>query len=265
MKNILNFFISKVLYINLGIILLVIIIGLILFNSWLSSYTSHNEKLQVPDFSNMEYEAAQTFAEQHHLKLKIIDTLYVEDIRPGAIIDHSPKKGAFVKENRTIFVSINSKTPILISMPNAVNVSLRQATQILERCGLKVGNLKFKPDFADNYVFEQKYNNRTIKIGTKIPKGTKIDLIVGKSGENEQIFIPNLIDQTLENAQTTLSGLGLNVNTIFGQDIYENGNDSLNSLIWKQAPVYEEGKTMMVGETIDIWVKKNNTEVEITE
>lgn len=256
MKNFFSFFISKVLYINIGIILVVSIIGFLLFKSWLASYTNHGEYIKVPDFSNLDFDAAKIIADENNLQLIIIDTVYSKDVKPGFIVDHKPAANTSVKEQRAVYVSINSHTPILVKMPNAAKVSLRQATQVLESVGLQVGNIVYKPDFADNYVFEQKYLNRVIFEGAKIPKGSKIDLVVGKGGSTELISIPNFTGYTYKDVLDTATFKGIVVNCMFSADIYSSYQDSLSAKVWKQSPMFSENAKIMTGQIIDVWLSK---------
>jgi len=256
MKKYFHFFISKVFLINIRIITVVTIIGFIVFKSWLASYTNHGEYILVPNFTNLDIETASVLAQEHDLQLVITDTVYSKEIKPGAIVNHKPAPNVSVKENRTIYVSINSKTPILVRIPNATNVSLRQATQVLESAGLVVGNIEYKPDFADNYVFEQKVNNRTIYPGAKIPKGSRVDLVVGKGGSNELISIPDFQGYTYKAVLDSASAKGIMLNCMFSADIFASYQDSLDAIVWKQSPMFSESTKIMVGQVIDVWLKK---------
>ena len=55
------------MYINLGIIALVLIVGFVLFNTWLTSYTAHGEKHEVPSFIILDIEEARIIAEKQNL------------------------------------------------------------------------------------------------------------------------------------------------------------------------------------------------------
>lgn len=256
MKKYFSFFISKVFYINIGIIISVTIIGFIVFKSWLASYTNHGEFITVPNFANLDFETASVLAQEYDLQLVIIDTVYSKEIKPGAIVNHKPAVNTLVKEQRTIYVSINSHTPILVKMPNATNVSLRQATQVIESAGLLVGNIVYKPDFADNYVFESKFNNRTVYPGAKIPKGSRIDLVVGKGGSNELIDIPNFINYSYGSVLDSATTRGIMVNCMFSDGVFSSYEDSLGAIVWKQSPEFSENAKIMTGQVIDVWLKK---------
>jgi len=239
--------------------LAVLVLAFYLLTKWLDSYTNHGQKQEVPDLVGFELSAAQKIADDQNLLLVVIDTLYRDNVPPGAIIDHTPSPGKFVKENRTIYISVNSNTPIMISMPKAYDVSLRQAKYILERKGLKLGRVEYKPDVIENYVFGQSYNGKEIKEGVEIPRGAKIDLIVGKGSMNTKIPTPSIIGLNYKTALTTLDSLGVTYNPIFSENEYKDDKDSANAIVWKQSPTPINEEEMMLSQTLDFWVAPLDT------
>ena len=242
----------RFLFINIGCIIAVFVVAFIAFDIWLDSYTANGENVTVPDFRGLDFDAAQILAAKDGLQVKINDTLSVDDVAPGAVIDHFPSANSKVKQGRTIFLSINSVTPIMVVMPKVTNVSLRQATQMLENKGLRVGVIEYKPDFANNYVFEQRYNLKVIEPGTKIPKGSAIDMLVGQGGDGVVIAIPSLMGLSWPAISDSLMVRGLNVNPIFSADV-RTKEDSLRARVIRQSPSYVEGGKMTASETIDVW------------
>ena len=242
----------RFIFINIGCIIAVFVVAFIAFDIWLDSYTAHGENVTVPDFRGLDFDAAQILAAKDGLQVKINDTLSVDDVAPGAVIDHFPSANSKVKQGRTIFLSINSVTPIMVVMPKVTNVSLRQATQMLENKGLRVGVIEYKPDFANNYVFEQRYNLKVIEPGTKIPKGSAIDMLVGQGGDGVVIAIPSLMGLSWPAISDSLMVRGLNVNPIFSADV-RTKEDSLRARVIRQSPSYVEGGKMTASETIDVW------------
>ncbi|MCK9562364.1 MAG: PASTA domain-containing protein [Bacteroidales bacterium] len=240
----------KTLALMSGIIVLVFL----LLKWWLFHYTNHGEQIAVPDFKGLDFMFAQQLATQKKLVLYINDTIYSETIKPGAIAEHTPKHGDMVKENRTIYLTMNATGPILVLMPKAYDVSLRQAQHTLEQSGLQLGRIEYKPDIADNYVFEQRYKNKIIEPGTQIPKGSKISLVVGKGSMDSHVIIPSIIGLTYQQALLALDSLGINYNPIFSENIYETAEDSLNAIVWKQSPNAVNNAEMQLSETLDFWM-----------
>ncbi len=243
----------KWFFINIVCIVIFFIAVFFVFTSWINTYTLHGESIEVPNYANLDFDAAQILANRDGLKIKISDTLCVDYAQPGVIVDHYPTAGSKVKKGRTIYLSINSTTPVMVVMPKITDVSLRQATQILENKGLKIGNIEYKPDFANNYVFEQRFNSKQIEPGTKIPKGSSIDLLVGKGGDDVLIDIPSLVGLSWNTLNDSLISRGLNVNPIFTPEV-QTMADTLKAKIQRQSPAYIEGGKMTASETIDVWL-----------
>lgn len=240
---------------HIGIIIGLIIVIMLTITIGLNIYTDHGEKKPVPDFSGLSIEKAIEIAKVETFKLKIIDSIY-NDAAPGSIIDQTPKPGFYVKENRTIFVTINSFLPEMVQMPDLLNISLRQAQSLLDIYGLKLGKLKYAPDFAKNYVLAQMVAGKNIEKGTKVLKGTKVDLLLGMGDSNKDTYVPNLMGIDLATSLEKITKSSLNVGAKIFEGEFETMEDSLAAVVKKQLPEYEEGLTMKVGSIIDLWLIK---------
>jgi beta-lactam-binding protein with PASTA domain len=64
-------------------------------------------------------------------------------------------------------------------MPDLKFLTLRQAINTLESCGLKTGKILYVPVFDADAVQQQRYNGQVITAGTRLDKGSVIDLTVG--------------------------------------------------------------------------------------
>lgn len=165
-----------------------IIVALWIILRLIASYANHNDNLIVPDMSKMKVDDIEAFFEEKDLNLKyeIIDTIYKENFPKGVVAEQDPIPGTKVKPERIIYLTVTSKTKEITKMPNLIDLSLKQATSVLESNGLKLGRLEYVKDIAENAVLKQQYKGRDITSGTSIEKGSTINLVVGK-GSN-----PNL-------------------------------------------------------------------------
>ncbi len=122
-------------------ILALVILFLILWGSFkfIGVYTHHGETISVADFSGIKTEELDKFIAGKKIKYEIIDSVYDSQIAGGTVIRQDPEKNSAVKENRTIYLTVSSKMPPLVKMPNLVDVSMRQAVAELESYGLKIG------------------------------------------------------------------------------------------------------------------------------
>jgi beta-lactam-binding protein with PASTA domain len=84
-----------------------------------------------------------------------------------------------------VYLTIVTLIPEKTSMPDLRDLTLRQAQSILETSGLKMGKLVFIKAFDEDAVQDQMHGGRVIAPGTKIDKGTVIDLKVGMGAKAE--------------------------------------------------------------------------------
>ena len=91
-----------------------------------------------------------------------------------------------------------------MNFPDVFDLTLRQAVSKLEKNGLLVGKLEYRPDIATNKVLDFKVNGISIDIGQELYHGTTIDLIVGQGLGDEKVIIPNLVGLTRVEANIIL-------------------------------------------------------------
>ncbi|PLX01208.1 MAG: penicillin-binding protein [Marinilabiliales bacterium] len=168
LKNLLRFLKVLAIHGSIAVVVLFLIILGVLYA--IDSYTNHGEALSVPDFTGMSMKEVEQTCKKHHLRYEVIDSVYSNTAEKGTVVDQSPGVDFKVKENRRIFLTVNATCAERVNMPKVVGVSLRQATALLETYGLKIGNLEYVPDFATNYVLEQKYKGNQLEPGEMVEK-----------------------------------------------------------------------------------------------
>jgi len=264
MGDFFKFITRRVFYKHIAIYAFVLLLFVTLASIVLAYYTGHGEKMPMPDFRGKSMKEVEEIATKYGFDLQIVDSIYRPNQPKGTVVDHTPKAGVFIKKNRVVFITVASFTPELIKMPDLVNNSLRQATTMMETYGLTLGKLHYKPDYAENYVLEQLFNGKKIKVGSKIQKGSKIDLVLGMGvGDGTKAEVPNLVGLTYKEALTVISTAMLNVGaTVFDGDV-KSYSDSLDVIVWKQDPAFGDGKQLIPGSIIDIWLKKEPRKTQI--
>ena len=83
-------------------------------------------------------------------------------------------------------------------MPDLIEQTLRQAEPTLKALGLELGEKTYKPYLGKDMVLEMRYKGRKLKAGDKIPKASKIDLVLGdgKVGFEEEVdSVPVTIEE----------------------------------------------------------------------
>lgn len=154
-----------------------ILTWMILFS--LRIYTKHGDYLDVPDLTGKNIAEVKADDAYSDYEFVVIDSVFDLNQPKGAILHQDPFPGARVKENRKIYVTIVSFYPDKTSMPDLKFLTLRQAVSTLESLGLKVGKISYIPAFDADAVQQQKYEGKVIAPGTKLDKGSAIDLTVG--------------------------------------------------------------------------------------
>lgn len=182
----------------------------------LLSITRHNAHTTVPRFESMLIEDAQQMAEERGLVVVVSDSVYAPIYDGGAVLEQNPAPGVEVKPGRAIYVIINALQREMVTIPYVSGRSLRQARNMLEVAGLKIGKLIYEPDLATNYVLAQRYQDGEIMEGSTLraPRGSSIVLHVGVNAGDEVVMVPQLIGRSLYEAQSVLLESGLNVGDI---------------------------------------------------
>ena len=246
-----NFIKSKVFWRNTfaAFILTIVIIWLV---SWmLKTYTRHGSHIVVPDFYGVSLEKLEDFASDHDLEYVINDSLYDNSRPKGTVAMQDPAPGTMVKKNRKIYLTVVALKAEQVSMPNLVDLTLRQATSMLETYGLKAGNMTYVPDIAHNAILQQKFHGAEIKPGTLIEKGSKIDLVIGKGEESNATSVPDLYGLKQSEANQILQDLSLNI----GNEIFLDGNDTAHARIYKQSP--SANGFILLGGMVDLWYRSD--------
>ncbi len=237
---------------------LVIVIVLWSAFKFISTYTLHGKTIEVPNLTGLTVkEAAKAIAEKE-LRYVIVDSIFDEENKPGTVVEQNPSPKFKVKQSRTVYLTVNAFNPPKVQMPNLIDVSLRQASAMLETYGLMVGNLKYVPDYAFNAVLHQNYKGKEIQPGTQIMKNSKIDLVLGDGLKGEKIPVPDLIGLSREEAQSAIKAAALDM----GAQVYDNSvKDTLKAKVYKQTPAFSTSAMINPGRSIDLFFTQDESKI----
>lgn len=165
-------------HLALAIALVVALCFLYLF--WLSYYTNHGQKIEVPNLAKLSLVEVDERLEELDLRRKLIDSSsYNPDFPPRSVIEQDPIAGKFVKENRQIYIKLNPSGYGEIKIPNLINRTRRQAEPTLKALGFKIGKVSYRPHIATDMVLELSYKGEKIEAGDALLKTSIIDLVLG--------------------------------------------------------------------------------------
>lgn len=174
----------------IGLVSFVMVVGVLAF---LDSYTNQNtELILLDDLQNKNVGDALTILEKCGLEGVVTDTVYKDGAKKLAVINQNPPAGLKVKPGRKVYLVVNTDKMPMVKVPDlAMKTSLPQAISILLRTHLKVGVItkKVSPSVRtmnDEPVLAQYKSGTTTTIvpGTKIPRNSSIDLVIGISSDH---------------------------------------------------------------------------------
>ncbi|MFT7269533.1 MAG: beta-lactam-binding protein with PASTA domain [Roseivirga sp.] len=239
-----NFLKNILMMAGIGVVFL-----LFFFYIYLPASTNHSETITVPELVGMPFSDIEEFVTQRDLRYEIVaDSGYSDSFDPMTILSQNPKPGSKVKMDRKIYITLNAQVPPEIKMPNLINTNVENAEDILKSNGLKMGEITYEPNPANNAVLAQMIKGQKIEPNTYVFKGSIVDVVIG-DGEGVQRFpAPNFLGKSLDEVkfQINASNLKLDViNFIRVDSLAENS-------VYKQLP--PAGIMIRSGDLIEIWV-----------
>ena len=194
-----------------------LLLGFVFLKIYLRAYTNHAETVSVPDLSGYTFDEAVNILEKSGWNYEVsLDSGYSTDEKALAVLKQIPPANEQVKNGRKIYLTLNARNAPMIKLPNLVNMPLKNVQEILANLGLERGEIIYVPDIGINVVLEQQYKGKTVTEGFEIPKGEKIDLVVGDGLGNQILSVPNFVGMDEIDAEFLILGSGLRM----GEKLY---------------------------------------------
>lgn len=180
-----NFIARHPVLANIGIILIISVLGLYAVYVAIALFTKHGQSDQLPGVEGKTYTEAVKILHDHGFKVDIRDSLYREDVKPGRVIEQFPKANSIVKPGRKVFLYINAVHPREVVLDNNYPAgepamkgeSFRSAMAKLDELGFK--NVKVvKVLGTTDRVVKVTANGKLVKKMEKIPVTASIVLEV---------------------------------------------------------------------------------------
>jgi beta-lactam-binding protein with PASTA domain len=250
-----KFITGKPLWINILFSIVLVFIVLFVFLLSLDYFTRHGKTLTIPSVTNLPLNEAEVILKQQGFDIEIQDSIYSDTAAPLSVLRQFPDADAVVKQNRTVYLTINRAIAPSIDMPNLEGMSFRTALITLKQYGLKLKDTIFRPDFAKNSVLEQQYQDERIKPGAKITMGSSIVLVLGSGLGQDEFNVPDLFSLPYAEAITLLESTGLSAGSVVpDSDV----RDTLNAYVYRQSPerlTYDSKlNRIRQGQTVDLWL-----------
>lgn len=253
-NTIIEFLKSRLFLKNLGLSVLIFVVIVFLVSWSLGSYTRHGKEFVLPDYKGMSLKDIQADPANENFEFIVIDSVYNAEGEKGSIIAQDPLSGSYVKKGRKIYLKIIAIMPERITMPNLVDLSMRQAINILETHRLRTGSIIYRNSFDKNAVLAQLYRGKPVNPGTMVSIGTAIDLIVGNGLNIETASIPFVIGKTQIEALYLINIHGFKV----GKETFPAGSDRSRCKVYDQVPSWNSLEPHFPGDSIQLIYKSTD-------
>lgn len=209
--------------------------------------TNKDRIVTVPDLTGMSFEEARSSLETRELNYEVTDSAYNSEESPLTVLDQFPRPLSKVKIERKINLKLNAKNAPLIIIPDLTGSTFDFAQKQLKTLDIRIGSVKYRPDIAINSILEISLNGTKIQVGQRIPKGSRIDLLIGSSTD-KPFPLPDFSGMPYDEVEVYLLGLNLKIGEI--HNVLDDSS-GLNT-IQKQIPL--PGDSVKHFDTVDLWV-----------
>lgn len=246
MLSALKAFKDKRLYIGIAIITVVTVCTGFALDKWIMpAYTNYNVSITVPDITKLSMDDAQNLLQSRGLRYEIIDRRANEAYPPNFVLDQNPPGNSMVKPNRKVYLTVNAHEVPMVTVPNVVNLSQRNAEIQLQNYGLERGNISYASSRFKNSILGQ-----SIPPGTTVRRGTLVNLIVSDGLGMNKVEVPDILGLRLAEAQRKIRRAGLRV----GSFQFQRTDEIEPNHILGFSP--SDVDSLFEGETIDLVVSE---------
>lgn len=110
-------------------------------------------------------------------------------------------------------------------------------------------------------MLEAQVKGKVIKPGQKIPKGSEMDLIIGRLQGNTSTPLPDVTGSYLSEAEQILTDAMLNTGVVIYDNTFFTAADSAVARVWQQRPGTNNVSSVSLGSFIDLWVTTDTLKV----
>ena len=175
-------FMQLPIYIHLVSAILIFCILILIVFRGLNVYTLHSQTITVPEVKGLQLEEASVFLENSGLRFSVIDSVYTNAVRPGAIMEMIPTFGSKVKKGRIIFITLNAKNAQSATIPDVKDLSFREALALVRAQGFTSVETKYVRGQYRDLVIGVELNGRTLESGVAVPLSSALILVVSDGG-----------------------------------------------------------------------------------
>ncbi|KVV15207.1 PASTA domain-containing protein [Flavobacterium sp. TMP13] len=175
-----KYLVSRVFWTQVLIALGASAVLIYLFMHWLTFTTDHGHELAVPDLRKLTEEQVEKKLDGIDLDYVLLDSVdYRSEFPKSSVVEQDPEPGTKVKVGRKIYIKINASGFSSVRIPDLIEKTYREAVPTLKALGLEEGTITYIPNLGKDMVLEMRYKGRNLKVGDRVLKASKIDLVLG--------------------------------------------------------------------------------------
>jgi serine/threonine-protein kinase len=234
----------------LAILLVAGLIGFFMFNE----DDETPQLVRVPTLLEMTQEQAEAWATENNVQDFNVEPREVSDEnQEGIVLEQDPAPGVDIDPATDPVTVIVGVAPENVTVPeDLVGMTQEDAEAAIQDAGLEVGEISTEETDDESLVGTVQSSNPSP--GTSVPPGTAVNLVV--YGEPESIIVPDVVNQTRDEARDTLRDLGLEV------EVAEESSSSVDEgLVIRTEP--RGGSSVEPGSTVTIVVSTGEDLVEV--
>jgi serine/threonine-protein kinase len=234
----------------LAILLVAGLIGFFMFNE----DDETPQLVRVPTLLEMTQEQAEAWATENNVQNFTVEPREVSDEnQEGIVLEQDPAPGVDIDPATDPVTVIVGVAPENVTVPeDLVGMTQEDAEAAIQDAGLEVGEISTEETDDESLVGTVQSSNPSP--GTSVPPGTAVNLVV--YGGPESIIVPDVVNQTRDDARDTLRDLGLEV------EAAEESSSSVDEgLVIRTDP--RGGTSVEPGSTVTIVVSTGEDLVEV--
>lgn len=233
-------FIKKI-FLGIALFFLLFVVCNDLILPW---YVEHGSTIEVPDVVGMSLDDATRALDSLGLEGRKGDVRTDREHPEGTVVVQNPLAGHAVKKGRRVYLTVSGGEES-VNVPSIRGRTLRDATFLLERTGLRLGEVSHEPseDYPVNTIIEQGHVP-----GGKVRKDTRINVTVSLGAVSTSVAVPALAGKSLSEAKRILEQAGI----ALGNVTYIPSADLLPNTVIEQYP--QAGELVEAKQAVDLVV-----------
>ena len=234
----------------LAILLVAGLIGFFMFNE----DDETPQLVRVPTLLEMTQEQAEAWATKNNVQNFNVEPREVSDEnQEGIVLEQDPAPGVDIDPATDPVTVIVGVAPENVTVPeDLIGMTQEDAEAAVQDADLEVGEISTEETDDESLVGTVQSSDPSP--GTSVPPGTAVNLVV--YGEPENITVPDVLNQTRDEARDTLRDLGLEV------EVAEESSSSVDEgLVIRTDP--RGGSSVEPGSTVTIVVSTGEDLVEV--